>query len=88
MFPNDLFSSEYECTVRLFFSRLLLYDLDLIDSGFLELLISPDLFFTWFFLTTSSLDDDELLELDDDDDDELPVNDIDTDWRSYLLPIS
>jgi hypothetical protein len=66
----------------LFFSRLLLYDLDLIDSGFLELLISPDLFFTWFFL-----DDDELLELEDDDD-ELPVNDIDTDWRSYLLPIS
>jgi hypothetical protein len=87
MFPIDLFSSEYECTVRLFFSRLLLYDLDLIDSGFLELLISPDLFFTWFFLSISSLDDDELLELEDDDD-ELPVKDIDTDWRSYLLPIS
>ena len=47
-FPTDLFSSEYECTVLLFLSRLLLYDLDLMDEVFLVFLISVDLFFTWF----------------------------------------
>ena len=50
--------------------------------------MSFDLFFTLLVLCFyGSLDEeDELLELEDDE--ELPVNDIETDWRSYLLPIS